>query len=88
MNRLPVASSTVAAIGYDATTKALEVEFRNGSLYRYADVPAKVYEAVVAAPSVGRALHALVVKGGYSYVKVADDHPITATPTPAAEPRP
>ena len=49
----PVISSAIAAIGYEAPTKTLLVEFKNGSRYRYLEVPAKTYEALAKAPSKG-----------------------------------
>src|SRR5829696_2312663 len=45
----PVISSAVAAIGYEAPTKTLLVEFKNGSRYRYLEVPLKTYEALESA---------------------------------------
>ena len=39
------------AIGYDWKTHALEVEFRQGQLYRYYDVPDSVYYALMASVS-------------------------------------
>ena len=49
----PVISSAIAAIGYEAPTRTLLVEFKNGSRYRYLEVPAKTYEALAKAPSKG-----------------------------------
>lgn len=39
MQRTPVDSSTMAAVGYDADSETLEIEFVNGHLYQYFDVP-------------------------------------------------
>lgn len=36
-------SRAVVSAGYDAGKLELELEFRSGHLYRYADVPASVY---------------------------------------------
>lgn len=33
MNRVPVSSSNLRAVGYDPNTRTLEVEFLNGGLY-------------------------------------------------------
>lgn len=35
MNRTPVISSQIAAIGWDEATKTMEVEFKGGSVYQY-----------------------------------------------------
>lgn len=54
MNRTPVVSSNLAAVGYDRASMTLEVEFLNGSVYQYFDVPAVEYEQLLSADSVGR----------------------------------
>lgn len=46
-------SSVIASASYDAATRTLEVEFRNGGVYRYADVPPEEAEAFAAADSKG-----------------------------------
>jgi hypothetical protein len=57
MNRTPVTSSSVASVGYDPNTMALEVEFRNGSVYQYFDVPETTYQDLMSASSVGTYLN-------------------------------
>lgn len=57
MERTPVDSSNVASIGYDAETQTLEVEFQNGSVYQYFDVPEHVFDGFMQAPSKGQYLH-------------------------------
>ena len=54
MKRNPVTSANLASVGYDATSRTLEVELRNGRVYQYSDVPQEVYEGLVSADSVGR----------------------------------
>lgn len=54
MNREPVTSSNIKAVGYDPSTNVLEVEFSSGTIYQYADVPAQVYKDLMEAESVGR----------------------------------
>lgn len=39
MNRKSVTSSNIASIGYDETSETLEIEFKNGGVYQYFDVP-------------------------------------------------
>jgi len=70
MQRVPVTSSNCASVGYDATTRTLEVEFKHGGVYQYFDVPASEYEALLSAPSVGGCLDARIKKAGYRYKKV------------------
>jgi hypothetical protein len=53
MERKPVDSSQIASVGYDPLTLTLEIEFRTGGVYRYADVPEVVALALQGAESVG-----------------------------------
>lgn len=53
MKRLPVKSSNIAAIGYDSTSKTLEVEFHTGAAYSYENVPSSVVRAFRKAQSIG-----------------------------------
>lgn len=52
--RQPVESSSLASIGYDLSTRTLEVEFRKGGIYRYFGVPATVRQSLMEAASKGR----------------------------------
>jgi hypothetical protein len=54
MRRLPVASSAISSVGYDKRSSMLEVEFQSGAVYDYFDVPPKVWQALLGAPSKGR----------------------------------
>lgn len=58
MERLPVTSSNIAEIGHDPATNTLEVQFKNGGVYHYFDVPAEKYEALRGADSIGQHLNA------------------------------
>lgn len=53
MERLPVKSSNIAAIGYDSTSKTLEVEFKAGMAYSYKNVPPSIARAFRKAQSIG-----------------------------------
>ena len=57
MQRNSVASSNLASVGYDAATQTLEVEFLNGSIYQYYDVPESIYNKLIAAGSIGKFLY-------------------------------
>jgi KTSC domain len=50
--RTPVVSSLLRSIAYSTDT-TLELEFRNGAIYRYFAVPQAVFKALVAAESKG-----------------------------------
>ena len=65
MEREPVTSSVVAAIGYDSKFQWLEVELKAGSLYLYREVPAHIHQAFMAALS----------KGSFYNQYVRDDYP-------------
>ena len=58
MNRIPVSSSNLASIGYDFQSLTLEIEFKDGSVYQYFDVPDNMYEDLMQAPSKGKFFHA------------------------------
>lgn len=69
MKRVPVTSSNIAEVGYDATTQTLEIMFNDGAIYQYFDVPQAVYEGMLASGSVGKFFHAHV-KGSYRYARL------------------
>ncbi len=54
---IPVSSSNVAAVGYDAGNKIVHVQFLNGSEYIYKGVPQHEYDGLLNASSVGSYLH-------------------------------
>lgn len=69
MQRQPVDSSNIASIGYDEGTQTLEIEFLNGGVYQYFDVPQQVYNDMMGAGSHGQYL-AQNIKGYYRYSKI------------------
>lgn len=48
----------------------LEVEFLNGSIYQYYDVPEALYEGIMSAESHGKYLNEYIKKGGYRFERV------------------
>jgi len=68
MNQVEVKSSFIQSIGYEDGT--LEVEYKDGGLYKYTDVPYETYESVMGAESIGRSLREQVFKGGFSVERV------------------
>ncbi len=54
MNRQGVKSSNIKSIGYNESQQLLEVEFTNGTVYQYKDVPRDKYQALIEADSIGR----------------------------------
>ena len=57
IKRVPVESKALAAVGYSKRLRALEIEFRNGAIYRYLDVPRSVHKSLMSAPSKARFYH-------------------------------
>ncbi len=53
MTLTTVDSSMIYAVGYDDETKELEVVFNSGKIYRYKDVPLKIYKELLASSSKG-----------------------------------
>jgi hypothetical protein len=69
MERQKVSSSNIASIGYDPSSQTLEVEFLNGSVYQYYNVPGGIHEAFMRAPSKGQFL-ASQIKDRFPYSRV------------------
>ncbi len=69
MDRQPVSSSNIAAIGYDSDTEILEVEFIGGATYEYRNVPLVVYEELMNAASHGSYFNREISKS-YPYEKI------------------
>lgn len=69
MKRTPVESSNISSIGYDEDSSTVEIEFHNGTIYQYFDVPASVYKGIMEAGSKGQ-YFAQHVKGYYRFVRV------------------
>ena len=69
MERNPVISSNIRAIGYDSDSQTLEVEFNHGGVYQYAGVPQGEHDGMMNAESKGKYLNANI-KGRYQFVKL------------------
>ena len=69
MEREQVKSSNIKSVGYDPALQLLEIEFQDGSVYQYNDVPRRVRDELMTAPSLGSYFHANI-RGGYRYHKV------------------
>jgi hypothetical protein len=54
MHRESVLSSNLSGVGYDSSSRTLEIEFVSGRIYRYQDVPQGTYSALLEAPSKGQ----------------------------------
>ena len=54
IKREAVQSTALASVGYSKRLRALEIEFRNGAIYRYLDVAPGIYHDLMIAPSKAR----------------------------------
>lgn len=69
MQRIPVVSSNIRAIGYEEPSRVLEVEFTSGDVYRYFDVPEYLHRGLMIASSKGNFLNENI-KYNYRYQKI------------------
>lgn len=65
----PVSSSNIAAVGYDAESQSVYVQFLNGSTYTYKGVPEHEFENLRTASSIGSYLNRNY-KNVYPYERV------------------
>ncbi len=68
MNRQSVSSSNIRSIGYN--NRVLEVEFNQGSIYQYRDVPETLYHDLMNASSHG-SFFAKYIKNSFTPIKIA-----------------
>lgn len=64
MDFIPITSSNIAAAAWQDSD--LYLQFHNGSTYRYQDVPMKVFNELITAPSAGKYFHA-EIRAKYEY---------------------
>ena len=53
MDRKRVSSSNIRSVGYDEKARTLEVEFNNGAIYQYSNVPPDIYRRLLSSSSAG-----------------------------------
>ncbi len=70
IQRSPVVSSSLASVGYDALEQVLEIEFRNGGIYRYSNVTKEIFTQFMAANSKGR-FFALKIRGKFPFARAS-----------------
>jgi hypothetical protein len=66
---VPVESASFKSVGHDPGTLTLEIEFHNGNIYQYFDVPQPVHEEFMRSPSLGK-FFGSQIKGQYRYAKL------------------
>jgi KTSC domain len=72
--RLPVESTALASVGYSRVQQILEIEFHSGAIYRYLDVPERVFRELLEAPSKAGYYNANI-RGHYSSLHVVKPDP-------------
>lgn len=65
-----VVSSNLAAAGYDDESKTLAIQFLNGSIYHYEEVPREYYEGIFKSDSPGAYFKQLQEKKKYKFKKL------------------
>jgi hypothetical protein len=51
---MPVKSRILRSVGYDDSTKILEIEFQNGLVYQFLNVPPKVSTDLMRSDEIGK----------------------------------
>lgn len=74
--RVIVASSCIAAVRFSPDERVLVLEFRNGLVYEYFDVPSNLYTALITADSKG-AFIARFIRGHFSFRRLTQSGDLT-----------
>jgi len=69
MIRVPVSSTNLISLGYDAGAETLEVEFSSGSVYQYYNVGQAIFDQMMEAPSKGQFLN-VYIKNFYPFSRI------------------
>lgn len=70
MEMYSVNSSNIEAIGYDAESATLRIQYLRGGTYDFQGVPLEVYNDFFNAPSKGTYFNEYIKKGGYPYSRL------------------
>ena len=74
IRREPLASTALSAAGYSKRLHIMEIEFCNGAIYRYLDVPAVVYRDFQSAESKTQ-YYVWYIKGQYRSLRLRTSGP-------------
>lgn len=69
MKRVEINSSNLCSVGYEASTSLLEVEFHDGRIHQYSNVPGKTARGLMMAPSSGEYFH-FYIKDQFQFARV------------------
>ena len=70
MRLIPLQSSNLSGVSYNISTDELFVQFTNGTLYVYHDVPPESVCAFLFGESQGKLFNAIIKSGPFSYEKI------------------
>jgi hypothetical protein len=76
VERSPVDSSAIVSAGYDAEQRTLELEWKNGRVYQYLEVPQGTFEWLLRAKSKG-AYFSRMIDQRYAFREVTPPDPRT-----------
>ena len=65
MHRFPIPSTEITQVGYQEDSETLEIQFVKGGVYQFFNVPSKVFDEFMSAPS----------KEGYYHSKIGERFP-------------
>lgn len=68
--RVPVTSTNLQSVGYDDSSHILTIEFRNGSVYEYEDVPPEVHAELMNADSHGKYFQRHIRSAGFAAQRI------------------
>jgi hypothetical protein len=69
MARVELQSTSLNAATYQGEYAFLELEFRNGAIYRYLGVPEQIYQELLSAESKGQYFHQHI-RNRFPYTKI------------------
>ena len=69
-DRIQVKSSSLEAVTYNHFSGTLDVEFKNGTTYRYLDVPRQKYRGLMDAKSHGSYFHQEIREADFEFEKI------------------
>ncbi|MCK5211220.1 KTSC domain-containing protein [Candidatus Parcubacteria bacterium] len=69
MEMIPVSSSNIDSIGYDADTETLRMKFLSGTIYEYRNVPQIAYDGLTRASSHGSYFNR-EIRNAYTYERI------------------
>lgn len=84
MKMVPVQSSNLQEVGYDADRREMKVNFKNGGSHTHVDVPAEKYAGLMGAESHGRYYNEHFVKAQHPGQRGEQAPPAATKPTGSA----